>query len=282
MFICYHTRFYIATEGGNRTTTHELPPILRGSEQQQLSALRDYLVRLAQSLNAVDSATIVTSSTSDKVTKRVTDDLKQQAADLRSLIIKTADALDVRIETNAEGIDDINGTISTLGNTYVTQSAFGTYKESVLQTIENTAKATIESYGYSSMISALNAGLDSISEYLTLIDGEIRRGVIEDPLTHQDVLGIAISQSLVFTSGTVEQDGLTYYRIDSSQAQTFGLYTSTGWQFWINGQKVGWFDSTSSSALHVASAIIESGLRFGEDWILDQNSNGIGFRYIGS
>lgn len=264
------------------TALHELPPILRGNEQEQLLLLRDYLVRLAQSLNAVDSATIVTSSTSDKVTKRVTDDLKQQAADLRSLIIKTADALDVRIETNAEGIDGINGTISTLGNTYVTQSAFGTYKESVLQTIENTAKATIESYGYASQISALNAGLDSFSEYLTLIDGEIRRGVIEDPLTHQDVLGIAISQSLVFTSGTVEQDGLTYYRIDSSQAQTFGLYTSTGWQFWINGRKVGWFDSTSSSALHVASAIIESGLRFGEDWILDQNSNGIGLRYIGS
>ncbi len=264
------------------TALHELPPILRGNEQEQLFLLRDYLVRLAQSLNAVDSATIVTSSTSDKVTKRVTDNLKQQAADLRSLIIKTADALDVRIETNAEGIDEINGTISTLGNTYVSQSAFGTYKESVLTTIQNTARGVIESYGYSSQISALNDGLDSLSGYLDLLNGEIRRGIVRDPSTGQDVLGIAISQSLVFSSSELGPDGQTYYRIDSSLAQTFGLYTSTGWQFWINGRKVGWFDSTSSSALHVASAIIESGLRFGEDWILDQNSNGIGFRYIGS
>ena len=264
------------------TLTHELPPILRGTEQQQLAVLRDYLVRLAQSLNTVDNATVISSSSSDKVTKRVTDEMKQQASDLRSLIIKTADALDVRIESNSSEINDINGTISTLGNTYVAQSTFGAYQETVLQTIENTAKNVVESYDYASQITAINAGLDSLSEYLTMINGEIRRGVIEDPLTHQDVLGIAISQSLVFTSGTVEKDGLTYYRIDSSQAQTFGLYTSTGWQFWINGQKVGWFDSTAEAALHVASMITEASIRFGEDWIIDQNSNGIGFRYIGS
>lgn len=264
------------------TLTHELPPILRGTEQQQISVLRDYLVRLAQSLNSVNNATVITNSSNDKATKRITDDIKQQASDLRSLIIKTADALDVRIETNSSEIDDINGTISTLGNTYVAQSTFGAYQETVLQTIQNTAKNVVESYDYASQITALNEGLDTLSEYLTMIDGEIRRGVIEDPVTHQDVLGIAISQKLVFTSGTVEKDGQTYYRIDSSQAQTFGLYTSTGWQFWINGQKVGWFDSTAESALHVASMITESSIRFGEDWIIDQNSNGIGFRYIGS
>ena len=264
------------------TATHELPPMLRGSEQQQLTALRDYLVRLATSLNKIDNATIISSSNNDKATKRVTDEMKQQAADLRSLIIKTADALDVRIESNSDSIDDINGTISTLGNTYVAQSTFGTYQETVLQTIQNTAKNVVESYDYASQITALNAGLDSLSEYLTMINGEIRRGVIEDPLTHQDVLGIAISQSLVFTSGIVEQDGQKYYRIDNSYPQTFGLYTSTGWQFWVNGQKVGWFDSTAESALHVSSMITESSIRFGENWILDQNSNGIGFRFIGS
>jgi len=264
------------------TMTHELPPMLRGTEQQQLASMRDYLVRLAQSLNAVDSSTVITSSTNTKASKKMTEDIKQQAADLRSLIIKTADALNVKIETNSYEIDGINGTIAGFENTYVAQSTFGTYQESVQQTIENTAKNTIESYGFASQITALNDNLNSLNQYLTLINGEIRRGVIEDPLTHQDVLGIAISQSLVFTSGTVEQDGNVYYRIDSSQAQTFGLYTSTGWQFWINGQKVGWFDSTAESALHVASLITESNARFGEDWIIDQNINGIGFRYIGS
>jgi hypothetical protein len=270
------------------TATHELPPMLRGSEQQQLTDIRDYLVRLATSLNKLDNATVISSSSSDKVTKKLTEDIKQQATDLRSLIIKTADALDVRIETNSDSIDDINGTISTLGNTYVAQSQFGAYQETVLQTIQNTAKNIVESYDYASQITALNDDLHSLSEYLTMIDGEIRRGVIEDPLTHQDVLGIAISQKLVFVSSDqpnaskVGPDQEIYYRIDTTQAQTFGLYTSTGWQFWINGQKVGWFDSTAETALHVASMITESNIQFGENWLWDQNSNGIGLRYIGS
>ena len=34
----------------------EYPPILKGSEQQQLSALRDYLVRMARSLEAAREA----------------------------------------------------------------------------------------------------------------------------------------------------------------------------------------------------------------------------------
>lgn len=265
------------------TLTHELPPMLKGSEQQQIAAMRDYLVRLAQTLNTVQNATTVSSSSNTAATKKITEDIKQQASDLRSLIIKTADALDVKIETNSSEIDDINGTIAILGNTYVSQSQFGSYQESVLTTIQNTATNIIESYDYASQLLAINSDLSSLTEYLNLINGEIRRGYIEDPVTHQNVLGIAISQSLSYAAGTIGgPDGNTYYEIDSSQAQTFGLYTSTGWQFWINGQKVGWFDSQSSSALHVASAIIENSLRFGDDWIIDQNGTGIGLRYIGS
>lgn len=33
---------------------YELPPILRGTEQQQLDALRDYLVRLVRELERID------------------------------------------------------------------------------------------------------------------------------------------------------------------------------------------------------------------------------------
>ena len=266
------------------TATHELPPMLRGTEQQQLTTLRDYLVRLAQSLNVVDNATVVSSSSNTKVTQQLTEDIKQQATDLRSLIIKTADALDVRITTNSEEIDDINGTISTLSNTYVAQSDFGTYQQTMQTSIQNLASGISELYSSTEAIIARNAEQDEqLSEYLTLINGQIRRGFIEDPdNAGQYILGIAISQSLVFTSGTLEQDGLTYYRIDSTLAQTFGLYTSTGWQFWINGQKVGWFDSTAERALHVASIISESSMQFGENWLIEQNSNGIGLRYIGA
>ena len=270
------------------TLTHELPPILRGTEQQQLTDIRDYLVRLAQSLNTLENATVISSSASEKVTKKVTEDIKQQATDLRSLIIKTADALNVRIESNSSEIDDINGTISTLGNIYVAQSAFGTYSQSVQSSIQNLAYGVEELYNSVESITVHNTEQDGLMDkYLTLVNGEIRRGFVNDPDNPgQKIIGIAISQSLVFASGTHEDppdSGIIYYEIDSSLAQTFGLYTSKGWQFWVNGRKVGWFDSTDADgALHVASEIIENSLRFGEDWIIDQNSNGIGLRYIGS
>lgn len=265
------------------TKTHELPPILRGSEQQQLSALRDYLVRLSQSLNAVESATVITTTANTKSAQKLTQELKQQATDLKSLIIKTADALNVEITHNTNSIEDINGTIETFGSTYVAQSEFGTYQQSMQTTIQNLSSGVSELYNSVDDITVRNQEQDAeLEQYLTLLNGQIRRGFIDDP-DHpgQKIIGIAISQSLVFTSGTYDEAGLTYYEIDSTKAQTFGLYTSTGWQFWVNGQKVGWFDSTSESALHVASLITEKNARFGENWIIDTNSNGIGFRYVG-
>ncbi len=136
----------------------------------------------------------------------------------------------------------------------------------------------IESYGYSAQITALNDSLDALSGYLDLLNGEIRRGIVRDPSTGQDVLGIAISQSLVFSSSETGPDGQTYYRIDSSLAQTFGLYTSTGWQFWINGSKRGWFDSTDGM-LHVSQILVESRLQLGENWLVT-TTGGFGIRKI--
>ena len=261
------------------TMTHELPPILKGSEQQQLASLRDYLVRLAQTLNAVESAPVVVSTPKgisgsigkqSSGTAQTIEELKKQASDLKSLIIKTADTINVRMDETVRNLESV----------YVAQSDFGEYQETVNTTIRETAKDTIESYDYGSQINTLNDGLNSLQEYLTLINGEIRRGIILDPSTGQDVLGIAISQSLTFTAETTTEGGLVYHRIAANQ--TFGLYTSTGWQFWINGQKVGWFDSMAESALHVASIITETSIRFGQNWIIDQSTNSIGFRYLGS
>ena len=34
---------------------YEMPPILRGSEQEQINALRDYLVRLAEKVSKLET-----------------------------------------------------------------------------------------------------------------------------------------------------------------------------------------------------------------------------------
>jgi hypothetical protein len=266
-------------------TGHELPPILKGSEQEQLVAMRDYLVRLAQSLDAVsaDTTAIVQTKAGSAAPSGAgkpasnaasLDDLKRQATLLKSLIVKTADQI---VET-AEG-------------TYVHSDSFGDYYEDIESKVQETARATIETYDLTEIVSGI-VGLDKIQSFMTLVDGEIRRGVILDPTTGQDAIGIAISQHMSFYADddpdpshqpVTGQDGQTYYRIQDQQ--TFGFYTSTGWQFWINGQKVGWFDSTAADgALHISSAVIENHVQMGDSWMLDitDNGEGIGFRYIGA
>jgi len=272
-------------------TGHELPPILSGTEQQQITAMRDYLVRLAQSLDQVTSEnkTVVATTpggqkkagSSARADAATVEELQQQAMLLKSLIIKTANEV-------TQYVDD-----GFLMTSYASDDGVtGYYQEILKSQVETTAGSVIESYDFGGIVTAIvQDDLDTIQSFMTLIDGEIRRGVIEDPTTHQDVIGIAISQKMSFYASDdpdpthqpiTGDDGQIYYRIQENQ--TFGFYTSTGWQFWINGQKVGWFDSTSSdAALHVASAVVENHLQIGSNWLIDVTAGGeeIGFRYIG-
>jgi hypothetical protein len=100
------------------------------------------------------------------------------------------------------------------------------------------------------------------------------------------VTGIAISQNLRFAGecGPSDQhnpgDGYTYYYLESGQ--TFGLYTSTGWQFWIDGYKKGWFNSVDGM-LHVANIIVEVSMQIGDSWQIKAAPDGSEFEilYVG-
>lgn len=265
-------------------TGHELPPILKGSEQEQLVSIRDYLVRLAQSLDAVsaDTTAIVQTKAGSTAPRRAgkpasnaasLDDLKRQATLLKSLIVKTADQI-----------------VKTADGTYVHSDSFGDYYEDIEKKVKETASATIETYDLTNIVSGI-VGLDKLQSFMRTVNGEIRRGVIYDPTpgVEEDVVGIAISQNVQFYEANdpdhpaTEAGGLTYYRI--MEEQTFGLYTAYGWQFWIDGNKVGWFDSREdANSLHVASATIVDHLQMGDSWMLDitDSGGGIGFRYIGA
>ncbi len=118
---------------------------------------------------------------------------------------------------------------------------------------------------------------DAVAAYRTEITGQIRRGFLEDPETHQTVLGIAISQQLQFTGQEMTDGGWVYYEL--SPGQTLGLYTSTGWQFWVNGRKVGWFDS-SDGLLHTVGQFVEQEIRMG-DWSFTRD-NGLGIKFLGN
>lgn len=242
----------------------ELPPMAQGTAEQQLAALRDYLVRMAQSLDPVSGSSerILAEARkgADKAQEKAVKDIRARAASLKALILKTADEITAYTDSKAEAFASL----------YVAKSDYGSYYNQIETQVEQTARDTVESYHYTEAIQALDT-------YMTELNGQIRRGVIEDPETHEVHLGIAISEQLFFTGQTQTEGGLTYYEL--SPGQTLGLYTSTGWQFWINGAKRGWF-SSEDSMLHVSNIVVENRLQLGSGWEI-VSTGGFGLRYIG-
>ena len=246
---------------------YELPPQLNGSTQQQLAALRDYLVRMAQSLQTVEG---LVEKRMDGLTpaqkKEMAASVTQQTASLKSLIVKTAGV----IRSSVEALE------TELHSSYVAESEFGEYREYAEGKFTQTATEVTEIYDRTSQIST------DLLDFRSSIQGEIKRGLIEDPDTGEENIGIAISRKLFFeTNGIpyVDTMGNVYHRL--LPAQSFGLYTATGWQYWINGQKVGWFDSIDST-LHLRTVTVNEGLSIGDKWRIMLHSNGgLGVRYVG-
>ena len=252
---------------------NEKPPILTGNTKQDLGALRDYLFRLAEGLTSVsvEAARVQTDVSisydsagrpiykKDAEAKQVVEETRKQAGELQSLIIKTAN--DVTAYTDSK-VEEYNGL-------YVSKSEYGTFTENINTLITNTARGVVESYNYGAVIGSVQDSVDLLQSYMTDINGEIRRGIVLDPDTGNYVTGIAISQTLKFagecgpTDGNNPGDGHTYYYLNSGQ--TFGLYTSTGWQFWIDGYKRGWFNS-QDGRLHVHFVVAENGIQVGGKW----------------
>lgn len=270
----------------------ELPPMLSGDALQQIAALRDYLVRLARSGENEIMETVKANpgTLRDTVNKAANgksgtpgaaspaEDAARRARTLQALIVKTAENSRERDEVLTESLGELSREIR---QSYLARSEFGEYRQEIALLIEATARQIVESYGYLELILATEAALGEMGEqlaaYTTEIGGQIRRGFLEDPDTHQTMLGIAISQQLRFTGQELTDGGWTYYEL--SPGQTLGLYTSTGWQFWVNGRRVGWFDS-SDGLLHTVSQMVEEELRMG-DWVLS-SVGGLGIRMTGA
>ena len=266
---------------------YDLPPVLSGSTEKQLAALRNYLVRVASQLNSAQTAPVAAGTKSVEKTKsaavsseKSAEDIKKNAEQLRTLILKTADALGGDIVQSQERQREYtDAAVETLSESLLARSEFGSFVETLETQISTTARGVTESYGFSSLIRSARDDIDLLQSYRTQLDGEIRRGIVTDPTTNETVTGIAIAQDLQFT-GEVQhgEDGTDYYELSSGQ--TFGLYTSTGWQFWIDGCKRGWYDSVDGM-LHIANTAVENSLRIGGDWRL-VNENGLGIKFTGS
>lgn len=289
----------------------EKPPIMTGNTKDDLGKLRDYLFRMAASLNeaanapsAINAGTIIGySKKGEAVTKNgkeASSDIeavRKNANELKALIIKSAKGLQIQLDAMpdepnvkawiSEGDSYVqeycDNRLEELDSYYLAKSEFGTFEETINSRIEATARGVVESYDYAASITSLQSGIDLLQNYYEAINGEIRRGLVLDPDTQAYVVGIVISQAVEFSAevGRTDPnnpgDGNTYYYVAPNQ--TFGIYTSTGWQFWINGVKRGWF-SSQDSMLHVSNIVVEDKLQLGADWEIS-TLNGFGLRYIG-
>ena len=276
----------------------EMPPILSGSPQQQLNALRDYLWRMAKSLDPVTEGTAAATSVTYDKTGRVVNKpaetdaqaiaaVRKNAQELQALIIKSANELSADIEAgDADVRAYADRKTEEYNSMYVARSEYGEFTEGITSMIETTAKGVVESYDYASSIESTQDSIRLMQSYFTSINGEIRRGIVQDPDTGDYVTGIAIAQNLQFSGecGSSDPnnpgDGYTYYYMNSGQ--TFGLYTSVGWQFWIDGVKKGWYNS-ADGMLHVASILVEQLLQVGSHWQIKSSADGseIEFYYAG-
>ncbi len=243
--------------------SYELPPMAQGTAEQQLDALRDYLVRLARSLEQVCGSEAIVSAAgraADRAQTRSAAEVKAAAEGLKALIVKTADEVTAYADAKREEYSAL----------YVAKSDYGTYYNLIQTQVEQTARQAVESYRFTEALEGLESALSDLS-------GRICRGVIEDPETHERHLGIAISESLSFTGQEQNEGGHIYYEL--SPGQTLGLYTAEGWQFWIGGVRRGWF-SSEDSMLHVSNIVVENRLQLGADWEIT-TEGGFGLRWIG-
>lgn len=253
---------------------YELPPRINCGAEEYLRKLREYLIRLTGELGEVEKAAAesiehVRTGAADAARSAESSSAREilhSAATLKALIIRTADEIEQYEDRRFE----------TLESKYVARSDWGSYTQSVTAQIEQTARSTVESYAYDEAIAAAADSARQAEEYITELSGQICRGLIEDPETGETHLGIAISEKLRFTGATQTVNGLKYFTL--SPGQTLGLYTASGWQFWINGTKRGYF-SSEDSMLHVSNIVVESALRISSGWEITP-TGGLGIRCV--
>ena len=99
---------------------------------------------------------------------------------LRALIEKTAGEI-------YSHVDAIN---RQLRADYVARSELGEFEERVTAGMEATARGVVEDYDYDARLTASDERAGRIEEHLRSLSGQIRRGLITDPETGEQVLGM--------------------------------------------------------------------------------------------
>lgn len=282
----------------------EMPPVLNGTEQQQLSQLRDYLIRMNRTLEQAEVATadLISRSVKEASAKSASsgsssvkglEEIKSSISNLRSLIQKTSNdvevlngatgALDYAVDTNSTTSAAILKVLG-VSTDYIAKSDYGAYEQKLSSEILATAGNMIESYDYYSAVQSKVSGdisdaVGSVAADLAAYEESMHGMIVRGYITVDGVnrFGIAIAKELKVTGNTITNNGLVYDQLESSQ--TFGFYGSEGWEYWVNGIKTAWVDSQTST-MRLANARIDSNTYMSGAWQW-KDLDGLGLKFVG-
>lgn len=251
------------------------PPILNGSERQQLVQIRQYLYQMSRDLNLALNNLTTENFAAGFTAKNVQDggenkdqlgqEAKKQFSTLKSLIIKTADTVRAeidRIETN-------------LSSTYVAQSDFGTFTESINTQLKGTAEKLEQNIEYSATLEDnLQSVSDDFDRYVIETGGYIKQGIIGyDGAV--PIIGIAIGQDIKVT-GTDTKNGKEYEIIDTSS--NMSVWTPSKLAFYVNGMEAAY---VSNGAFYVAEIYVLLRLFLGQQKWQISVDRGLTIKWIG-
>lgn len=256
-------------------TDIRLPNISASADMQtQMAQMRSYMYQMVEQLNWALNA--LDSSASDQVQQlpgqtvaptdddKKEDDTNQRMANLRDLIIKSADVVRQemdRLETELKG-------------SYVAISEFGTYLEEISQRIEADPTQLSQYFKFASDIRADvdRVGVDFAS-YKTDVEGYIRQGIVGYEGT-VPVIGIAIGQDIRTSQTGVETEQGVYDVIDKSS--NMSVWTTEKLSFYIGGQETAYFSNGKLTVAQIAADRITGAGKWDVSF-----TSGVKFKWIG-
>lgn len=237
-----------------------MPAYPSGTVEQQVLQQYSYLFQMAQQLNlaleAAESSRTAAVQAAGK--SRAAQGTEQEYQNLKSLIIKTADTVQRRMDQLSARLE----------GEYVASSEFGSYVEKLSAYIEAHPDALTQYYSFCSDLQEDVDAVDAaFGSYKAGTEGYIRTGVVyyEGALP---VYGVAVGQNLT----TTLVDGVETVAQNDFRA----TFTAKRLSFWQDSTEVAY---VSDNRLYIRDITVLDSVTLG-GWKL-ASENGLAFQWIG-
>jgi len=227
-------------------TFFDSPPMLRGTENEQLAQLYSYLMTVSDKLNTALMTITIEQMTPEtqSVIRESSENREAQNNALKSMIVKTAEI--VRTEMQ-EISTQLNGSVTALSE------QFGTYEQELQANIRATAQGILQDYHFEERISGLET---DTSGFMRRINQYIFCGLV-DPVNMK--YGIAIGENVTKQDGTLDT------------AARMATFTMDELAFYQGESKVAY---VTSNAFYITDGVVTKSMTMGRHiWkVLSDNS----------